>query len=107
MSKAKILVVAHSDFVQTSKSFFWPDVIMLTAIDLDLMQSLSMAIGLQRQTKMNPITIVFAGINDRLHRMGFLSRLRELTTAEDAVWPAIKNILESVGEVTDIERSSN
>ena len=49
MRKAKILVVANSDFVHTSKSFFWPDMIMLAAIDLDLLQSVSMAIGVQRQ----------------------------------------------------------
>ena len=67
MRKAKIMVVASSDFVYTSKSLFWPDVIMLAAVDLDLMQSVSMAIGVQRQTDMNPITIVLAGINDHLH----------------------------------------
>ena len=39
---------------------------MLAAVDLDLMQSVSMAIGVQRQTEMNPITIVFAGINGHL-----------------------------------------
>ena len=50
---------------------------------------------------MNPITIVFAGINDHLHSRGFLSRLREPTTAEAAVWPAIKDILESMGEEVD------
>ena len=50
---------------------------------------------------MNPITIVFAGINDHLPSRGFLSRLREPTTAENAVWPAIKDILESMGEVVD------
>ena len=48
---------------------------MLAAIDLDLMQCVSMAIGVQRQTEMNPITIVFAGINDDLHSRDFLSRL--------------------------------
>ena len=101
MRKAKIMIVANSDFVHTSKSLFWPDVIMLAAIDLDLMQSVSMAIGVQRQTEMNPITIVFAGINDHLRSRGFLSRLREATTAETAVWPAIKDILESMGEVVD------
>ena len=101
MRKAKILVVADSEFAYTSYSLFWPDVIMLAAIDLNLMQSVSMAIGLQRQTEINPITIVFSGINDHLHRRGFLSRLREPTTAEDAVWPAIKDILESVGEIMD------
>ena len=57
MRKAKILVVANSYSAHTSKSLFWPDVIMLAAINLGLMQSVSMAIGVQRQTGMNPITI--------------------------------------------------
>ena len=101
MRKKKILIVAISDFGHTSKSLFWPDVVMLAEIDLDLMQSVSMAIGIQRQMEMNPITIVFAGINDHLHSRVFLSRLREPTTAIDAVWPAIKDILESMGEIVD------
>ena len=50
---------------------------------------------------MNPIKIVFAAINDHLHSRGFLRRLREPTTAESAVWPAKKDILESMGEVVD------
>ena len=66
--KAKILIVANSDFVYTSKSLFWPDVIMLAAVDVDLKQSVSTAIGIQRQTEMNRITVVFAGINDHPHR---------------------------------------
>ena len=99
MRKAKIMIVANSDFVHTSKSLFWPEIIMLAAVKLDLMQSVSMAIGVQRQREMNPITIVFAGIIDHLHSRGFLSRLREPTTVQDAVWPAIKHILKSMGEV--------
>ena len=95
------MIVASSDFVYNSKSLFWPDVIMLAAVDLDLMQSVSMAIGVQRQTEMNPITIMFAGINDHLHSRGYLSRLREPSTAKAAVWPAIKDIRESMGEVVD------
>ena len=83
--KAKIMIVANSEFVYTSKSLFWPDVIMLAAVDLDLLQSVSIAIGVQRQTDMTPIMIVFAGINDHLHGRGFLSRLRDPTTAKDAV----------------------
>ena len=101
MRKAKIMIVANSEFVHTSKSLFWPDVIMLAAVDLDLLQSVSMAIGVQRQTDMNPITVVFAGINDHLHSRGFLSKIREPTMAENAVWPAIKDNLESMGEVVD------
>ena len=56
---------------------------------------------------MNPITIVFAGINDHLHSRGFLSRLRDPTTAENAVWPAIKDILESMGEVVDATKEGS
>ena len=61
---------------------------MLAAVDLDLLQSIYLAIGVQRQTDMNPITIVFAGINDHLHSRGFLIRLRDPTTSENAVWTA-------------------
>ena len=104
MRKAKIMIVANSEFVYTSKSLFWPNVIMLAAVDMDLLQSISLAIGVQRQTDMNPITIVFAGINDHLHGRGFLSRLRDPTTAENAVWPAIKDILESMGEVVEVTK---
>ena len=107
MRKAKIMVVANSEFVHTSKSLFWPDVIMLAAVDLDLLQSIFMAIGVQRQTDINPITIVFAGFNDHLHTRGFLSRLRDPTTAENAVWPAIKDILQSMGEVVDATKEGS
>ena len=105
--KAKIMIVANSEFVYTSKSLFWPDVIMLAAAHLDLLQSVSLAIGVRRQTDMNPITIVFAGINDHLHSRGFLRRLRDPTTAENAVWPAIKDILESMGEVVDATKEGS
>ena len=66
-----------------------------------------MAIGVQRQADMNTITIVFADINDHLHSRGFLSRFRDPTTAEDFVWPAIKDILESMGEVVDATKEGS
>ena len=105
--KAKIMIVANSEFVYTSKSLFWQDVIMLAAVDLDLLQAVSLAIGVQRQTDMSPITIVFTGINDHLHSRGFLSRVRDPTTAENDVWPAIKDILESMGEVVDATKEGS
>ena len=73
--------------MHSSKSLFWPEVKIMAGTDLDWIGS--MAICVQRQTKMNPITIVFAGINDQLHSGGLLGRLREPTTAEEAVWPAV------------------
>ena len=95
MRKSKILVVASSDFEHTSKSLFWPDVRMLVETDLNLIQSVSMAIDVQRLTKKNPITMVFAGINDHSHSRGFLSRPREPTTPENAVWPLLKKTLKN------------
>ena len=107
MRKANIMIAANSDFVYPSKSLFWPDVIMLAAVDLDLLQAVSLAIGLRRQTDMNSVTIVFAGISDHLDSRGFLSRLRDPAMAENAVWPAIKDILESMGEVVDATKEGS
>ena len=56
---------------------------------------------------MNPVTIVFAGINEHLHSRGSLSRLRDPTSAENAVWPAKKDILESMGEVVDATKEGS
>ena len=67
------MIIAISDNINRSKSLFWPDVIMLAGADLDLMQSLFMAIGVQRQVEKNPITIMFWGINDHMHSRGLLS----------------------------------
>ena len=55
MRKAMIMIVANSDFVHTSKSLFWPDVIMLAAVDLDLRQSVSMAIGVERCSQLSSL----------------------------------------------------
>ena len=75
---------------------------MLVGTELDWMQYRSMAIGSQRQTEINPTTIVFAGMNDHLHSRGLLSSVGEPATAEDTVWPSIKDILKSMGEIIDV-----
>ena len=102
MRKAKILVIASSDFVNSSKSLFWPDVIMLAGTDLDWMQSISLAIGVQQQIELNPITIIFACIKDHLHSKGLLCRLREPASAEAAAGPAITDMLECMGEIINV-----
>ena len=66
------------------------------------MQSISVAIEVQLQTAMNPITIVFAGINDHLQSKGHLSRLREPAMAEAVVWLAIRDVQKSIIEIMDV-----
>ena len=41
-------------------------------------------------------------MKNHLQSMGLLSRLREPTTTEGAVWPAIKDVLESMGEMMNV-----
>ena len=44
MRKAKILVIASADSVNTSKYVFWPGMIVSAQADQDWMPSISMAI---------------------------------------------------------------
>ena len=80
---------SRSGYINPSKSLIWPGMITLTGIDLDWMQSTSMAIEIQQKRGVNPITITCT------------VEVRDATTAEAAVWPAIKDILEHIGEIMD------
>ena len=91
MRKAKIMIVANSELVYTSKSLFLLDVIMLAAVDLDLLQSVSLAIGVQRQTDMNPITIVFAGIKDHLHSRGLKDHALQMLVLDEVLGLELSN----------------
>ena len=42
IKEAKYLIIASSDYLYTPRSFFWPDVIFLTAPNLDWRQSAGM-----------------------------------------------------------------
>ena len=52
-------------------------------------------------TDRNDSKNTFAGIIDRLHIGGQLSRLREPAKTEAPVWLAIKDVLESMGEIKE------
>ena len=99
MRKAKKRVILRSVYLNTSKSLFWPNLIIMARADVEWMQSTSRAIGVQRQRELLPITINFTGINDHVHSRGLLSSFREPTTPEAAMWPAIKDILYLLGEI--------
>ena len=58
-------------------SLFWPDVIFLEAPKLDWLQSLGMAISVQRVVTMDPQVKVIAGSKDHLQSRGLLGRLKD------------------------------
>ena len=75
MRAAKYLIVASSDYLYTPSSLFWPDVVFLTAPNLDWGQSVGMMRSVRRVVSMEPQVIVVAGSNDHLQSRGLLSRL--------------------------------
>ena len=66
MKLGKILIVATSDYLYTPRSLFWPDVIFLTAPNLDWGQAVGMAITVQRVVYLDPEVVIVAGSNDHL-----------------------------------------
>ena len=83
--------------------------IILVASDLYWIRFLSMVIGFQRQTEMNPILIVsnLTEIFYRLHSIKLISRLRGPSTIQAAVWPVVKKILESLCQMLDKLKDGN
>ena len=88
MRKASIMIVANSDFIHTSKSLFWH-------YNVGSGRPGSNAVGVNgnRGTTTDG--------NEPNH-----NRICQPTTAEDTVWPAIKDIIESMGEVVDTLKES-
>ena len=87
MRKASIMIVANSDFIHTSKSLFWH-------YNVGSGRPGSNAVGVNG----NRGTTTHG--NEPNH-----NRICQPTTAEDTVWPAIKDI-ESMGEVVDTLKES-
>ena len=88
MRKASIMIVANSDFIHTSKSLFWH-------YNVGSGRPGSNAVGVNG----NRGTTTHG--NEPNHNL-----ICQPTTAEDTVWPAIKDIIESMGEVVDTLKES-
>ena len=85
IKNAKYLIVASSHYVYLPLSLFWPDVIFLTALKLDLRQKVGMAKSVQRVVNMDPQVIVIAGSNDHLESRRLWGDLRERSILSNEV----------------------
>ena len=100
MKAAKYLIVASSDYLYTSRSLFWPDVIFLTTLKLDWGQSIGMMVSVLRVASMEPQVIVVAGSNDHLQSRGLLSRLTNGSIpSNEVIGKAIMTLLSAMTEV--------
>ena len=82
MKTGKILIRASSDYLY---SLFWPDVIFLTAPNLDPGQEVGMAIKVQRAVNVDSEVVIVAGSNDHLQSSGILNALIDGTTPSSAI----------------------
>ena len=100
MKAAKYLIVPSSDYLHTPHSLFWPDVIFLTAPQLDWRQSAGMMIRVRRVVSMEPQVIVVAGSNDHLQSRELLSRLTDGSiSSNEVIGEAIMTLVSAMAEL--------
>ena len=100
MKAAKYLIVASSDYLDTPRSLYWPDVDFLTAPKYDWGQAIGMMISVRRVVSMEPQVIVVAGSNDHLQSRGLLTRLTDGSIpSNEVIGEAIMTLLSAMAEV--------
>ena len=100
IKEARYLIIASSDYLDTPRSLFWPDVIFLTAPKLDWGQSVGMTTSVRRIDSMEPQVIVIADSNDHLQSRGLLSRLTDGSIpSNEVIGEAIMTLLPVMAEV--------
>ena len=61
MKLGRILIVASSNYLYTPRPLFWPDLIFLTAPNLDWGQAVVIAISVQRVVNVDSEVVIIAG----------------------------------------------
>ena len=107
MKLGQILIVASSDYLYTPRSLFWPEVIFLTAPNLDWGQVVGMAISVERVVNVDPEIVIIAGSNDHLQSRGLLNALVDGSVpSSEAVGEAIMTLLSAMLEAERSVRQS-
>ena len=104
IKSAKYLILASSDYLYTPRSLFWPDVIFLTAPELDWGQAVGMRISVQRTVFIDQqIIIIIASLNDDLRSRELMTRRTDGSVPSNVVMgEAIMTLLSAM---TEAERS--
>ena len=92
-----MLVIANSDFVNSSKSLFWPEVINLAEIDLDIV-----GIGGSTANRNESGNDCFCRHQRSFAQQSSPEQTKRASEAEPAVWPAINDVPESIGKMKGV-----
>ena len=72
---ARAIIVAGSDFAETSPNLFWPETLVYLLPGAELNQMLTLVVAIKSETPCEPELLLFAGMNDHLHAVGLLEHL--------------------------------
>ena len=73
---ARVVIVVGSDFEGTSPKLFWPETLIYSLPGAELNQMLTLVVAIKSEMPCEPELLLFAGMNDHLHAMGFLEQLK-------------------------------
>ena len=93
--------MAGSDFEGTSPKLFWPETLIYSLPGAELNQMLTLMVAIKSEMPCEPELLLFAGMNDHLHAMGFLEQLKGDEPAPKKIWEAIQTLFAAMNEVQE------
>ena len=98
---ARVVIVAGSDFEETSPKLFWPETLISSLPGAELNQMLTLVVAIKSEMPCEPELLLFAGMNDHLHATGFLEQLKGDEPAPKKIWEAIQTLFAAMNEVQE------
>ena len=98
---ARVVIVAGSDFEGTSPKLFWPETLIYSLPGAELNQMLTLVVAIKSEMPCEPELLLFEGMNDHLHAIGFLEQLKGDEPAPKRIWEAIQALFAAMNEVQE------
>ena len=98
---ARVIIVAGSDFEETSPKLFWPETLVYLLPGAELNQMLTLVVAFKSEMPCEPELLLFAGKNDHLHSAGLLEHLKGEAPTPKKIWEAIQTLFAAMNEVQE------
>ena len=96
-----MIIVAGSDFEETSPKLFWPETLVYLLPGAELNQMLTLVVAFKFEMPCEPELLLFAGKNDHLHSAGLLEHLKGEAPTPKKIWEAIQTLFAAMNEVQE------
>ena len=78
----RAIIVAASDFEETSPKLFWPETLVYLLPGAELNQMLTLIVAIKSETACEPELLLLARMNDHLHAAGLFEHMRSEETTQ-------------------------